>query len=228
MSSLLRFISIVQACLQCRNTAMHARHNKLHSVSLSLLNYSVMWQRQAELEKELQAAKQAAEAQAASHALALAEQEARSCEQTEQHAAQSKAGLASLAAQVGPACLHAYKECACCDIMLTHCVQVKQLQEERDKLTAAAAASDEQRARIELLEKCLQQERSASAAAAADADRNLDAAKAVVHAARATVAAKERKASNLEALVEGCALSMIGASLVHSNKAIWWLPHLCA
>ena len=60
---------------------------------------------------------------------------------------------------------------------------MKQLQEERNKLAVAAAASNEQSARIELLEKCLQQERSTSAAAAADADRNLDAAKAVVHAA---------------------------------------------
>lgn len=81
-----------------------------------------MWQRQAELEKELLAAKQAAEAQAASHALALAEQEARSCDQTKQHAAQSKAGMASLAAQVKSGCLHTHRECACCvfcDIMLT-------------------------------------------------------------------------------------------------------------
>lgn len=109
--------------------------------------------------------------------------------------------------------------CASCvlrDSVLTArkaCLQVKQLQEERDKLAVAAAASDERRAQIELLEKCLQQERSASTAAAADADRNLDAAKAVVHAARATVAAKERKASNLEALVEGAHCSCLPPSL---------------
>ena len=82
-------------------------------------------------------------------------------------------------------------------------MQVRKLQENCDKLAVAAAACDERRGQIESLEKRLQQERSASAAAAADADRNLDAAKAVVQAARATVAAKERKASNLEALVEG-------------------------
>ena len=69
----------------------------------------LMWQRQAELDKELQAAKQAAETQAASHALALAEQEARLCDQTEQQAAQSKAGMASLTAQVESGCLHTDK-----------------------------------------------------------------------------------------------------------------------
>ena len=105
-------------------------------------------------------------------------------------------------------------------------MQVEQLQEERDKLTAAAAASDEQRARIELLEKCLEQERSASAAAAADADRNLDAAKAVVHAARATVAAKERKASNLEALVEGARSPCLAHNFVPTRYA-WKVPRLC-
>ena len=83
------------------------------------------------------------------------------------------------------------------------CLQVNQLQEERDKLAVAAAAFKERCAQIESLEMQLKQERSASAAAAADADRNLDAAKAVVQAARATVAAKERKASNLETVVEG-------------------------
>lgn len=49
---------------------------------------------------ELQAAKQAAEAQAAADASALAEHEATLRNRAEQQAAQSKAGMANLAAQV--------------------------------------------------------------------------------------------------------------------------------
>ena len=202
---------------RCRHTAIAAQLAAQSEPQLSDTVTSVR-QRQVELEKDLQAAKQGAEAQAAAHACAVAEHEAMLRDQTEQQAAQSKAGMASLAEQVVFKCFNTRRSYVCCvlrAIVLTiqrACLQVKQLQEERDKLAVAAAASDERRAQIELLEKCLQQERSASAAAAADADRNLDAAKAVVHAARATVAAKERKASNLEALVEGAGSPLLPLS----------------
>ena len=97
------------AC-RCRHTAMHAWPQQAAlTASAGLKQILLMWQSQAELEKELQAAKQAAEAQAATHALALAEQEARLCDQTEQQAAQSKAGMASLTAQVEPGCLHSHE-----------------------------------------------------------------------------------------------------------------------
>ncbi len=75
---------------------------------------------------------------------------------------------------------------------------VSQLQEEQDKLAAAAEEADWRKKKIAALEDSLQEECSAASAAIAEAQRQTEAAKAAIHAARELAAEKDRKAACMD------------------------------